>query len=116
MKKKLMLCVTAMALTMAMSFTALAGIRMDGIRGQWIQNNVGWWWQNSDGTNPTNEWVWLDGNEDGTAECYYFDGRGYMLSNTTTPDGYKVNANGAWVQNGSIVTKPIKKGTAIIMK
>ena len=50
-------------------------------------------------------WQWLDGNGDGVAECYYFDGNGYMLSSTITPDGYQVNANGAWVSNGTVQTQ-----------
>ena len=29
---------------------------------------------------------------------YYMGANGYMLTNTTTPDGYKVGADGAWIQ------------------
>lgn len=50
-------------------------------------------------------WQWLDRNGDGIAECYYFDQTGNMLVNTTTPDGYQVNTDGAWVQNGVIQTQ-----------
>ena len=71
----------------------------------WQSDSIGWWWQNDDGTWPSNSWQWLDGNGDGVAECYYFDGNGYMLANTTTPDGYQVNADGAWVQNGAVQTQ-----------
>ena len=71
----------------------------------WQSDSIGWWWQNDDGTWPSNSWQWLDGNGDGVAECYYFDGNGYMLANTTTPDGYQVNADGAWVQNGVVQTQ-----------
>lgn len=58
----------------------------------WIQNDTGWWY----GTNAdhsqwyANCWQWIDGNADGTAECYYFDQNGYMLADTTTPDGYRI--------------------------
>ena len=41
---------------------------------------------------PAAEWKWLDGNKDGTFECYYFGNDGYMLSDTTTPDNYQVIA------------------------
>ena len=75
----------------------------------WQQDATGWWWQNDDGTFPVNTWQWLDGNNDGIAECYYFDGNGYMLSNTTTPDGYQVNSDGAWVENDAV--KQMLKGT-----
>ncbi len=75
----------------------------------WQQNANGYWY----GTNADNStwysngWQWIDGNGDGVAECYYFDGNGYMLANTTTPDGYQVNADGAWVQNGQAQTKSV---------
>lgn len=37
-------------------------------------------------------------------KCYYFDEQGYMLSNTTTPDGYQVNVDGQWVKDSTIVS------------
>lgn len=73
--------------------------------GQWVSNTTGWWWQNDDGSWPANSWQWLDGNKDGVSEFYYFGKDGYLLVNTTTPDGYKVNADGAWTDNGVIQTK-----------
>lgn len=75
--------------------------------GEWKQDAIGWWYQNTDGTYPVNKWEWLDGNQDGIAESYCFDSNGYMLVNTTTPDGYQVNENGAWVQNGEVQTKAV---------
>ena len=76
--------------------------------GTWKQNNVGWWFDNGNGTYPASTWQWIDGNNDGIAECYYFDRAGYMLANTSTPDGYQVNASGAWVQNGAVQTKNVR--------
>jgi len=76
--------------------------------GTWKQNNVGWWFDNGNGTYPASTWQWIDGNNDGIAECYYFDRAGYMLANTSTPDGYQVNALGAWVQNGAVQTKNLR--------
>lgn len=55
-----------------------------------------WWYDNGDGTFPASTWMWIDGNADGRAECYYFDEAGRMLSDTVTPDGYTVDENGAW--------------------
>lgn len=77
--------------------------------GQWRQGEVnwGWWYQNDDGTYPVNQWVWIDGNNDGIAESYYFDSNGYCLQNTTTPDGYTVNVSGAWTVNGAIQTQAV---------
>ena len=76
--------------------------------GTWKQNNVGWRFDNGNGTYPASTWQWIDGNNDGIAECYYFDRAGYMLANTSTPDGYQVNASGAWVQNGAVQTKNLR--------
>lgn len=73
----------------------------------WQKNNTGWWY----GTNADNStwhangWQWVDGNGDGVAECYYFDGNGYIATNGTTPDGYQVNPDGQWMQNGVVQTK-----------
>lgn len=93
--------VTTVALTavmaISMSSTALAA--------GWQRDNTGWWWQNDNGSYPSNTWQWLDGNHDGVAECYYFDGNGYCLMNIQTPDGYTVNADGAWVVNGAVQTQ-----------
>lgn len=46
---------------------------MSAFAGQWIQEERGWWWQNDDGSYPVSTWEWLDGNNDGFAECYYFN-------------------------------------------
>ena len=46
--------------------------------------------------------MWLDGNNDGIAECYYFNDNGYILSNTTAPDGKIVDAEGKWIDNGVV--------------
>lgn len=75
--------------------------------GGWRQNAIGWWYAtNDDGTAwHANCWQWLDGNHDGIAECYYFDVNGYALTNTVTPDGYTVNADGAWTVNGVVQVK-----------
>ncbi len=55
-------------------------------------------------------WNWIDGDGDGSAECYYFEPvsngyRGRMYRSTTTPDGYTVNAAGQWFQNGAVVKR-----------
>lgn len=84
--------------------------------GTWICSegaNAGrWWWKNSDGSYPKSEWKWLDGNNDGIAECYYFDADGWCVLNGTTPDGFTVNADGAWMVGGTAVKRPAKHGSA----
>lgn len=76
-------------------------------RAGWRQNETGWWYAtNAAGTTwHTNCWQWLDGNQDGIAECYCFGADGYMYASTTTPDGYMVNADGAWTVNGVVQTQ-----------
>lgn len=108
MKRKglIVLGLTAV-MTSAMGLTALAGVRSDGMAGNWKSDANGWWWQNSDGTWPANGWVWLDGNDDGRAECYYFNENGYILTNTTSPDGYTLDADGAWTVNGEKQTQTL---------
>ena len=70
--------------------------------GTWENQDGRWYYENDDGTRPSEEWLWLDGNGDGFAECYYFDSSGYMYSGETTPDGYWVNDQGAWTENDVI--------------
>lgn len=104
MKKTVLLtAVTSICLTIGMSISAFAGT--------WVSDSTGWWWANDDGSYPVSTWQWIDGNADGTAECYYFDGRGYLVVNGTTPDGYTVNGNGAWVENGQVRTQAAGTGS-----
>lgn len=78
----------------------------------WIQDSTGWWYRNADGSYTVNNWQyigdkwyffdatgymktgWIDWN----GKWYYCDASGAMLSNATTPDGYPVGADGAWIQ------------------
>ena len=105
MRKKILTLVAAAAMTMAMSVTAFAA--------GWMQNDTGWWWDNGNGTWASNNWYWLDGNNDGIQECYYFGMDGYMYADTTTPDGYTVNADGAWTINGVVQTKQVTAPVAV---
>lgn len=82
--KKARLLLTTVAMAAAMSFTAFAG--------EWKQDATGYWYQNDDGSFPTNSWQEISGKQ------YYFGADGYMLANTTTPDGKQVGADGALVQ------------------
>lgn len=96
MRKRYVVALMAAAMTVGSAMTSFAG---------WQSDANGWWWQNEDGSYPSNTWQWLDGNGDGVAESYYFGPDGYMYANTTTPDGYTVNADGAWTVNGVVQTQ-----------
>lgn len=63
--------------------------------GQWVLQDGHWWYRRTDGSWPADGWFYLSYN--GTEQWYYFDSQGWMLSSTTTPDGYKVGADGAWI-------------------
>lgn len=113
MKKSLGILGFAAAFSAAAAMTALAG--------QWQQDtgraaNTGgisnWWYQNDDGSYPADGWYWLDGNADGVAESYRFDQGGWMYA-ATQVDGYLVDDNGAWVDNGQIQTKTVEDLAAL---
>lgn len=91
---------TAAAFTVLMSSAVFAGTWKTGADA----NQGKWWYDNGDGTYAANGWQWIDDNGDGVAECYYFDANGWMYADMTTPDGYQVNASGAWVENGEVKT------------
>ena len=94
-------------MVMALAGAMAAGMAMTSFAAGWQKNDTGWWYgTNADNTTwHANGWQWIDSNNDGVAECYYFDANGYMLANTTTPDGYTVNADGAWTENGVAHTR-----------
>ena len=83
----------------------VAANAMSSFAGEWKQDDKGWWYQKDDRSWYCDGWQWIDGNGDGVSECYYFTNDGYVLTNTTTPDGYTVNGDGAWVENGSVKTQ-----------
>ncbi|WP_314723463.1 cyclophilin-like fold protein [Enterocloster bolteae] len=88
-------------LSLMMSMTAYAGEWRTGEGA----NQSRWWYDNEDGTYARNGWYWIDGNQDRTAECYYFDELGWLAADCVTPDGYQVNEAGAWVNEGVVETR-----------
>ena len=73
------------------------------------QAKFSWFRFDKDGNMLTN-WQWIKDEKDGKVKCYYLNSisngnLGAMLANTTTPDGYTVNASGEWVINGIVQTK-----------
>lgn len=86
--KKFRLLTGTLAMTLAISTTAFAG--------QWKKDGTGWWYQNQDGSYLKSKWYWIDG------ASYLFNDDGYIYTDTTTPDGYQVDANGAWTIDGTV--------------
>ena len=102
--KKLMCSVSAVAVSAFLVIPVMAANEA-----QWKRNDKGWWYEEVNGTYPTNAWKLIKD------KWYYFDGVGYMVENrwignyylgadgamlvsTSTPDGYYVDATGKWVE------------------
>ena len=65
------------AMIISFSFTAFAG--------QWMKDDVGYWWQEDDGSYPVDTFKWIDANGDTSAEGYYFDENGYVYDCNVLP-------------------------------
>lgn len=63
--------------------------------GTWQTDSSGWLYQNDDGSYVRNQWVQDRG------KWYYFNSKGYMLSSTTTPDGYQVDSDGVLIDSNA---------------
>ena len=98
------LCLLPSLLCAFMSFVFLLSgtAQADWVKGE---NKNAWWYDLGNGDYFKSSWQWIDGNQDGIAECYCFDENGWMYENTITPDGYTVNENGAWTVNNIVQTK-----------
>lgn len=101
--RKMKIAVAVMALSLLSTIPAMANWN----KGLGANSNR-WWYENEDHSYAHSGWFWLDGNNDGVAECYYFDQEGWALLSTTTPDGYTVNENGAWVVDGVVQSKSVE--------
>ena len=77
--------------------------------GQWMEDGNGCWWQNDDGSYPFLTWAWVDGNHDGIAENYCFDGNGYLSLNPAD-QGVRVNGDGAALYNGMVCMTVLPEG------
>ncbi len=104
--KRMRLLIITLMLTAMMVISAFAG--------QWQQDLQGWKYQHDDGSYAVNCWLWIDGNNDGIAEYYYFDSDGYCVMDSNTPDGSTVNADGAWVINGAVQSKSTGNNNAAV--
>ena len=71
-----------------------------------------WWYDLGNENYLRSTWQWIDTDNDGVAECYYFDADGWMYTDTTTPDGYTVDENGAWTVDSVVQTRePLEDNT-----
>lgn len=102
MKKSIKAFIATLCLVASMAVTSMAGT--------WGQDATGWYYLNDNGARSFG-WQWIDGNNDGISECYYFNEAGYCLMNTVTPDGMTVDATGAWTMNGVVQTQTVQVNT-----
>ena len=92
--KKTRVLLGALALSCLLTVPAYAA--------EWKQDSTGWWWQEDNGSYPTSTWKNIGG------KYYYFGADGYMLHDTTNPDGYKVGSDGAWIEENKTTTTEVK--------
>ena len=75
-------------------YMATGWVEVNGSKYYLFPNSDGWKGRMLTG------WQWIDGN------CYYLDSQGQnegaLYRNTTTPDGFTVDAEGRWVVNGAM--------------
>ena len=75
-------------------YMATGWVEVNGSKYYLFPNSDGWKGRMLTG------WQWIDGN------CYYLDSQGQnegaLYRNTTTPDGYAVDAEGRWGVNGAV--------------
>jgi hypothetical protein len=78
-----------------MSIVLSAIFCVNAFAGEWKQIGNEWKYQEDNGSYPENTWKEINDH------WYYFNEEGYMLRDTTTPDGYIVGESGEWVQSES---------------
>lgn len=74
--KKVKLFIVTLAMSATIATTAWAG--------EWKQDNIGWWYQNDDGSYTTSTWQNIDGKN------YLFNAAGYMRT------GWVQTVSGKW--------------------
>ena len=52
-------------------------------KGTWIQDSIGWWFRNADGTYPANQWAYING------AWYHFNAAGYRENGWITLNGVR---------------------------
>lgn len=72
------------------------------VQGVLAQNGDKLYYALPDGSYAISSWVNIDLDGDGLYEYYYFGNDGFLVVNTTTPDGHVVNEIGQLIDNGIV--------------
>lgn len=135
--KKLALCMVTLLTVLSTTSTVFAGqwykegsywrYTKDyqyAVQDDWINDGGAWYYINPSGFMSTGwkdvkgTWYYFDDGGKMAANCwvgnYYLGSSGAMLTNTTTPDGYKVGVDGAWISgnNATSATKQVSLNEA----
>lgn len=105
--KTIALLATTGALIAGSALSASAAASL--YNGQWCdEGEKGWWYKlNEDGSVfLANTWYWIK-DADGVTRCYYFNHDGWLQTSTTV-DGYTLDENGRWTENGTVKTDSSK--------
>lgn len=97
---------------LALFFILTLNIRTYAASGHWQTDDKGWWYSLDNGDYYKNYWFLDKGkyyffNADGYMVTdkwignYYLGSDGAMLTDTVTPDGYKVGSDGKWIPDAS---------------
>ncbi len=71
---------------------------------QWVQNHkYDWYYCGEDGFLLKSTWL----HDPADGKYYYLGDNWTMLHDTTTPDGYTVGSDGAWVKDGRVVVETV---------
>ena len=70
----------------------------------------GWYWIQSDGNLAKDGWKLIDDNDDGEGQYYYFDDKGFIITDDITPDYLIVDKNGRRLDmDGNVVSEKISE-------
>lgn len=79
----------------------------ESLTGKWIKNNVGWWYQYSNGTWPyscwkklNNKWYWFDKNGYAVTGWHKIDGKWYYFKNSSEGEECAMAENGFRIIGG----------------
>ena len=97
-----------LAISVAFLLSALPSFSVGFTKGS---SRYAWWYDLGHENYLRSTWQWIDTDNDGVAECYYFDADGWMYTDTTTPDGYTVDENGAWTVDSVVQTRESQEDT-----